>query len=42
VPAVMKVTVAKKPGEHTTITYKSIKFDVKIPKSKFTEQALRH
>ena len=42
VPAVMKVTVARKPGEHTTITYKSIKFDIKIPGSKFTEQALRH
>jgi len=42
VPAVMKVTVAKKPGEYTSITYKSIKFDIKIPGSKFTEQALRH
>ena len=42
VPAVMKVTVTKKPGEYTSITYKSIKFDIKIPSSKFSEQALRH
>ncbi len=42
VPSVMKITVARKPGEHTTITYKSLKFDINIPKSKFSEQALRH
>jgi outer membrane lipoprotein-sorting protein len=42
VPARMKMTVARKPGEYTAITYKKIKFDIKIPDSKFTEQALRH
>jgi hypothetical protein len=41
VPAKMKVTVADKPGEYTSITYKKIKFDVNIPDAKFTEQALR-
>jgi hypothetical protein len=41
VPAKMTMTVAKKPGEHTSITYKKLKFDLKIPGSKFTEQALR-
>ena len=41
VPATMKMTVAKKPGEYTAITYRSIKFNVKIPDSKFTEQALK-
>lgn len=41
VPAEMKVTVAKKPGEFTRIVYKKLRFDVKIPSSKFTEQALR-
>jgi len=42
IPARMSMTVAKKPGEHTSITYKTIKFGIKIPSSKFTEQALRH
>jgi hypothetical protein len=41
VPSRMRMTVARKPGEHTSITYKTIKFDIKIPASKFTEQALR-
>lgn len=41
VPATMKVTVAKKPGEYTRIVYKKLRFNVKIPKSKFTEQSLR-
>ncbi len=41
VPSKMTMTVARKPGEHTSITYKALKFDIKIPKSKFTEQALR-
>ncbi len=41
VPADMNVTVTDKPGEYTRITYKKLKFDVKIPKSKFTEQSLR-
>lgn len=41
VPAVMTCTVASKPGEYTRITYRKLKFDVDIPKSKFTEQALR-
>jgi outer membrane lipoprotein-sorting protein len=38
---IMKVTVANKPGEHTLIRYTKLKFDVKISKSKFTEQALK-
>ena len=37
----MTMTVRKKPGEHTAIVYRTIKFDPKIPDSKFTEQALR-
>lgn len=41
VPRTMTVTVSDKPGEHTRITYKELKYDVKIPDSKFTEQALR-
>ncbi len=41
VPAVMTVTVAKKPGEYTKIVYKKLKLDANLPKSKFTEQALR-
>jgi len=41
VPKTVTVTVASKPGEATTITYKTVKFDVAIPASKFTEQALR-
>ena len=41
VPTRLKVTVANKPGEYTLITYKKLRFDVKIPASKFTEQAMR-
>jgi len=41
IPKTVTVTVADKPGESTTITYKTVKFDVGIPDSKFTEQALR-
>lgn len=41
IPSVMMVTVRKKPGEHTAIEYRTIKFDPEIPASKFTEQALR-
>lgn len=41
-PAKMQMTVASKPGEHTSITYHSVKFDIRIPGDKFTEQALRH
>jgi outer membrane lipoprotein-sorting protein len=40
-PARLEMTVAKKPGEYTRITYTKLKLDVKIPKRKFTEQALR-
>jgi hypothetical protein len=42
VPKVMEVRVARKPGEYTRITYEKLKLNVDIPKSKFTEQALRH
>ena len=41
VPATMTMKVARKPGEYTTVAYKTLKFDIKIPDSKFTEQALR-
>ncbi len=41
VPAKMMMKVARKPGEYTSIVYKTIKFEIKIPGSKFTEQALR-
>jgi len=41
VPMGMKVVPADKPGEFTEITYKELKFDVQIPASKFTLQALR-
>lgn len=41
VPSRMTMTVADKPGEYTRIVYKKIKFGIKIPGSKFTEQALR-
>lgn len=40
-PAKMTMTVADKPGEHTTIHYVKLVIGVKIPDSKFTEQALR-
>ncbi len=41
VPSRMVMTVTGKPGEHTAIAYKTIRFDLSIPESKFTEQALR-
>ncbi len=41
IPSVMKMTVRKKPGEYTSIEYRTLKFNPKIPASKFTEQALR-
>jgi hypothetical protein len=41
VPAKLRVTVASKPGEHTTIHYKKLKLDINIPASKFTEQAMK-
>jgi hypothetical protein len=40
VPAQMEVRVTDKPGEYTRITYEKLRFDVKIPPSKFTEQAM--
>jgi hypothetical protein len=42
IPTRMEMTLARKPGESTSIVYKEIRFDVPIPASKFTEQALRH
>ncbi len=42
VPTEMKVELASKPGEYTRIVYRKLKFDVDIPTSKFTEQALSH
>jgi outer membrane lipoprotein-sorting protein len=41
VPARMRVVPADKPGEFTEITYQELKFDVSIPASTFTLQALR-
>lgn len=41
IPRTMTITVTAKPGEATSITYKTIKFDVALPDEKFTEQALR-
>jgi hypothetical protein len=41
VPTQMEVTVASKPGEYTRLTYDKIRFDVEIPESQFTEQAMR-
>jgi hypothetical protein len=41
VPTVLEVTVASKPGESTRLTYEKLRFDAKIPGSKFTEQAMR-
>ncbi len=41
VPVKLTVTITDKPGEHTSITYNKLKFDVDIPNAKFTEQALR-
>lgn len=40
-PSVLTMTVASKPGELTRLTYDDVRFDVAIPASKFTEQALR-
>lgn len=42
VPAKMVMTVTDKPGEYTSITCKDIRFNVQIPDSKFTDQALMH
>lgn len=41
VPSQMEIRVADKPGEYTRITYEKLRFEVKIPDSKFTEQAMR-
>jgi hypothetical protein len=41
VPAVMTVTVASEPGEHTRLEYVKLQLDADLPDSKFTEQALR-
>jgi len=41
VPTVLEVKLKSKPGERTRITYEKLRFDVKIPSSKFTEQAMR-
>lgn len=41
IPTEVEVTVADKPGEYTRIAYKEIKYDVKIPDAKFTEESLR-
>lgn len=41
VPSEMQITVASKPGEYTRLTYDKLRFDVDIPASKFTEQAMR-
>lgn len=41
VPAVMTLTVARKPNEYTKLIYRKLRFDIKIPGNKFTEQALR-
>ena len=40
-PSTMTVTVRSKPGEYTRIVYKTLKLNIDIPASKFTEQALR-
>lgn len=40
-PSTLTMTVADKPGEFTRLTYDDVRFDVSIPASKFTEQALR-
>jgi outer membrane lipoprotein-sorting protein len=41
IPMRMRVTPADKPGEFTEITYENLAFDVDIPASTFTLQALR-
>lgn len=40
-PSTLTMTVADKPGEYTRVVYDEVRFDVAIPASKFTEQALR-
>lgn len=40
-PTRMKFVPADKPGEYTEITYQEVDFDVEIPKSTFTLQALK-
>jgi hypothetical protein len=41
VPTALTLTVASSPDEYTKLTYDTLKFDVEIPDSKFSEQALR-
>jgi hypothetical protein len=41
IPTVVTLTTASHPDEYTKLTYETIRFDVPIPDSKFTEQALR-
>ena len=41
VPSVLTLHVASSPKEYTKLTYDTLKFDVAIPDSKFTERALR-
>jgi hypothetical protein len=41
VPSVLEMRLTSKPGEFTRLTYEELRFDVAIPDSKFTEQALR-
>jgi len=41
VPGTMTILPADKPGEFTSMTYVSIDFDVKLPDSTFTLQALK-
>ena len=41
IPTRTTATVTSKPGEYTSITYSELRFDVSIPDTKFTEQALR-
>ncbi len=41
VPATMTVRLRRKPNEFTRIRYKKLKLNIKIPASKFTEQAMK-
>jgi hypothetical protein len=41
VPTTMTMRIARKPGEFTRIRYKKLRLNIKIPASKFSEQALR-
>ena len=41
VPALMRLIPANKPGEFTEVRYVELEFDVKMPESTFTLQALR-